>query len=81
MKYATGILRNSVGNVYGNFTPTARHSDGSNYTMADGHAKFFRPSAVTAGHENANSGDCGSVGIAATTSCSDNTVAATFNLL
>ncbi len=87
VQYATGILRNSDNNLDNNFTKTARHNDGANYTMADGHAKFFRPSAVSAGYENPTPGDCGSStsdsgsgGLAATTTCSDNTIAATFNV-
>ena len=86
VQYATGILRNSSGNTDNNFTANPRHSDGANYTMADGHAKFFRPSAVSAGHENSTPNDCGTPatetveGLAATTSCSDSTIAATFNV-
>jgi len=57
-----------------------RHQDGANYVMADGHAKFFLPGKVSGGALNsAAAGDCGSTGVAATTSCSK--VAATFNLL
>jgi prepilin-type N-terminal cleavage/methylation domain-containing protein/prepilin-type processing-associated H-X9-DG protein len=84
VKYATGYLRNSVGNANGNFTgPTGRHNNGANYVMADGHAKFFLPSAVAGGYENPTPGDCGSVSssLAATTTCPDNTIRATFNLL
>ncbi|MGI4791014.1 MAG: DUF1559 domain-containing protein [Janthinobacterium lividum] len=84
VKYATGYLRNSVNNANGNFAaPTGRHTDGANYLMADGHAKFFRPSAVSGGYENGTDGDCGSATstTAATTSCSDSTIAATFNIL
>ena len=87
LQYATGILRNSDNNGDNNFTPNPRHGDGANYTMADGHAKWFRSSAVSAGFANTTPGDCGSVandngtgGLAATTTCSDNTIAATFNV-
>jgi prepilin-type N-terminal cleavage/methylation domain-containing protein/prepilin-type processing-associated H-X9-DG protein len=88
VKYATGILRNSDNNGDGNFLIPPRHNDGSNYTMADGHTKFFRPSAVSAGFENSTPGNCGSAaidgstsgGLAATTTCSDSTIAATFNV-
>ena len=86
VQYATGILRNSAGNIDNNFTSTARHSDGANYTMADGHAKWFRSSAVSGGRENPTPGDCGTPatdsvkGAASTTTCSDNTIAATFNV-
>ena len=36
-----------------------RHTDGANYLMADGHAKWLRPSAVSAGANNTVSGDQG----------------------
>ena len=90
VKYATGYLRNSAGGANGNFAAaTGRHTDGSNFVMSDGHAKFFRPSAVSAGRENTVPGDCGTPapadasggGHAATTTCQDNTIAATFNIL
>ena len=83
VKYATGYLRNSVKNANGNFTgPTGRHNGGANYVMADGHAKFFPPAAVGAGYENPTAGDCGTVGATApTTTCTDSTIRATFNLL
>ena len=82
VQYATGYLRNSVQNQYNNFTgATGRHTDGSNYVMADGHAKWFRGSAVGGGYPNgAASGDCGSVGTAPTVDCSDSTISATFNI-
>lgn len=86
VQYATGILRNSAGNVDNDFTANPRHGDGANYTMADGHAKWFRSSAVSAGRENPTPGDCGTPasdsvhGMASTTTCSDNTIAATFNV-
>ena len=94
VKYATGTLRNSDNNGDGNFTTNPRHNDGANYTMADGHAKFFRASAVSGGYENPTPGDCGNAasdsynmggpgattGLAATTTCNDNSIAATFNI-
>ncbi len=39
---------------------TGRHSDGSNFLMADTHAKYFRPSQVSAGaNNNGMYGPCG----------------------
>ncbi len=82
VKYATGYLRNSVSNVNGNFTGVeGRHAGGAVYLLADGHAKFFRPSSVSGGYENFTPGDCGATGTAATTACADNTIVATFNIL
>ena len=84
-QYATGKLRNSRNDAISvaNF-PAARHSDGANYTMSDGHSKFFRPSAVSGGYPNSVPGDCGSNGggtfRASSVDCSDNTIAATFNI-
>ena len=80
VQYATGVMRNAAVNTNNNFTATPRHNDGANYTMADGHAKFFRPGAVSAGLENSKPGDCGGPELAATTSCGDSTIAATFNV-
>ena len=82
VKYATGYLRNSVGNANGNFSgPTGRHSDGAVYLMADGHAKYLRPNSVSGGYENPTAGNCGATPVASTTDCSDNTIVATFNIL
>ena len=84
--YVTGKLRNSRNDAISvaNFTPNARHNDGANYTMSDGHSKFFRPSAVSGGYPNSVPGDCGSNGVgtfrASTVDCADNTIAATFNI-
>ncbi len=91
VQYATGYLRNSENNANNDFTaPLGRHSDGANYVMADGHAKWFRGSNVSAGQTNTVLGDCGTAtpsgantnlgGLAATTTCSDNTIRATFNI-
>ena len=95
MRYACGYLRNSLPTATpadtGNFVaPTGRHTDGSNFLMADTHAKFFRPSAVSAGGSFASPGGCGGVydttgqysngATAAATDCGDNTIAATFSL-
>jgi prepilin-type N-terminal cleavage/methylation domain-containing protein/prepilin-type processing-associated H-X9-DG protein len=53
LKYATGIF-NGVTQNTGSFTgPDGRHTGGANYVMADGHAKFLRPSQVSPG-TNAN---------------------------
>ncbi len=84
--YATGKLRNSRNDAISvaNFSPTARHGDGANYTMCDGHSKFFRASAVSGGYPNGTPGDCGSNGTgnltASSVDCADSTIAATFNI-
>ena len=96
LKYATGYMRGSLpievpgGTSGGNFTgPLGRHTDGSNFLLADGHAKFLRPSAVSAGGANPGgpgyfcggpySAGSGNGANAATTSCADTTIQATFN--
>lgn len=84
VQYATGYLRNSYGATYNMFTAaTGRHNGGSNYVMADGHAKFFLGSMVSGGYPNSAAGDCGSLAnqTAATTTCSDSSIRATFNVL
>ena len=67
MTYACGYLRNSLPTATpadkGSFkAPTGRHTDGANFLMADTHAKFFRPSAVSAGGSFVTKAtDCGGV--------------------
>ena len=86
VQYATGYFRDSRtdANSRTQFTATPRHNDGANYTMCDGHSKFFRPSAVSGGYPGAPAGACGSGGdpgdLAATTDCPDSTIQATFNI-
>lgn len=91
VKFATGWLRNSLKS--GMFlATTGRHTDGANYLMADTHAKFFRPSAVSAGgtaktqtdadYTVTNNSTCGGFGsepCAAGTGYGDSTIAATFS--
>lgn len=95
VQYATGILRNSVGEAYNNFTALPRHTTGSNYLMADGHAKWMPSTAVSGGYRNTQAtnpayvaASCGGGAavdgtspFASTTDCSDNTIQATFNVL
>ena len=51
LKYATGWMANTV--RHDNYVAqTGRHTDGSNFLMADQHAKFIRPSSVSAGSSN-----------------------------
>jgi len=61
LKYATGILNGVTKAVGAYFSKDGRHQGGANYVMADGHAKAFRPSAVSpgsnAGSETANQVD------------------------
>jgi prepilin-type N-terminal cleavage/methylation domain-containing protein/prepilin-type processing-associated H-X9-DG protein len=48
LQYATGAFRNT--NWLGSFVSlTGRHQNGSNYVMADGHAKWLQCGAVSAG--------------------------------
>ncbi len=56
-KYVTGLFAGTAASA-GNFAKTAVHSDGANYTFTDGHAKWMRGDAVSAGWGNTNS-DCG----------------------
>jgi len=83
LKWATGYLRNSLtGAAQQDFTnATGRHQNGSNFLMADNHAKFLRPSAVSAGYVGGDATTCGVPYTAAGTSCSDSTIAATFSTL
>jgi len=98
MRYATGILRNDpastaiVGTAAGNaISGTGVHADGSNFLLVDGHAKWLRPTAVSAGlSNNIGSSDCtagqrlspagkAGPGYAAGTGCPDTSIVATFS--
>jgi len=58
LKYATGYMEYSVANGQFN-SPIGRHSGGSNFMLADGHAKWLRGGVVSAGRSNAKPGDPG----------------------
>ncbi|MBC8136929.1 MAG: DUF1559 domain-containing protein [Fibrella sp.] len=88
LKMATGYFRNTAAVDYPRFLkPLGRHSEGSNYLLADGHAKWSTGSAVSAGVSNTAEKDCNAayfafgdgVPIAAGTGCSI-AIAATFSL-
>ncbi|MDR3709813.1 MAG: DUF1559 domain-containing protein [Capsulimonadaceae bacterium] len=90
---ATGCFRNnidpaagvcdsaSLGGWFGQYQLPGRHNAGACYVMADGHAKWFMPTQVSAGAPSLASGvsSCGSSGTAAATGCGDPTIAATFS--
>ena len=84
--YATGYFRDSRTDAVSRkqFTANPRHTDGANYSMCDGHSKFFRANSVSGGYPGAKAGSCGSGGdpgdLAATTDCPDSTIQATFNI-
>jgi prepilin-type processing-associated H-X9-DG protein len=98
--YDTGVLRNDQNGSGGQIAPPThhhltsfgRHTNGSNYVMADGHVKFLLPTQVTGGYAggvpsgiSANpSNFCVSNSywyMPAGTQCSDPTIAATFSTL
>jgi prepilin-type N-terminal cleavage/methylation domain-containing protein/prepilin-type processing-associated H-X9-DG protein len=62
-QYATGVFYNVTGAAVGAgqryAALTGRHTDGSNYEFADGHVKWLRPSAVSAGQDNVTPNDPG----------------------
>ncbi|MDR3708917.1 MAG: DUF1559 domain-containing protein [Capsulimonadaceae bacterium] len=83
VEYATGYPKDMsscwYGDTYGYATytgPLGRHNGGACYLMADGHAKWFMGTQVSAGSNNGTSGDC--TGVAANTGCA--TIAATYSL-
>jgi len=89
LQLATGYFKNTPSGDYSKYlAPTGRHTDGSNFLMADTHAKWLRGAAVTAGSSDPTSTDCNTGGtkdgngvpIAAGPDCSDSTIAATFSL-
>jgi prepilin-type N-terminal cleavage/methylation domain-containing protein/prepilin-type processing-associated H-X9-DG protein len=82
---ATGYLRGVQSVDYPRYAKSVgRHSEGANYLMADTHAKFYRPSTVSPGSNNATSGNCGGtldgngIPMAASTTCPS--VGVTFSL-
>ena len=99
-RMATGILRSdpttamTVGTTYPGqpLAATGAHTDGSNFLLADGHVKWLRPSAISAGANNTvSSSDCtagqglnpvgtAGNGIAAGTGCGDSNIAGTFSI-
>ncbi|MDR3708960.1 MAG: DUF1559 domain-containing protein [Capsulimonadaceae bacterium] len=76
---ATGYLRNSTANSAFFTGPLGRHSNGSNYIMADGHVKWLMPANVYAGSAASLPSDCANGARAAGTACSDTTISATFS--
>jgi prepilin-type N-terminal cleavage/methylation domain-containing protein/prepilin-type processing-associated H-X9-DG protein len=50
LKYATGILNGITVDTGSFLARDGRHTGGANYVMADGHAKFLRPTQVSPGH-------------------------------
>jgi len=91
-RYATGVpsgaLLSEVGTANGQFASlTGRHTDAAIYLMCDGHAKFIRPEAISAGGANTMDGDCGTfpghpaaVGMAASADCSAPGLVATYSV-
>ncbi len=47
----TGYWAGTASNA-GKFNKIARHSDGANYALADGHAKWFSPGSISSGNDN-----------------------------
>ena len=92
LSYATGYMNysstDSINGVPNFQAATGRHTDGSNFLMADTHAKFLRPMSVSAGQSYTVPNQyytCGSVyapggANAASSQCSDKTIVATFNI-
>ena len=57
IQYVTGRLSNSDNDVLADdFAPEGRHRAGANYLLADGHAAFAAPGAVSAGSNAPNPG-------------------------
>ncbi len=92
LKYATGYMQYSstdATNGTPSFqAPTGRHTDGSNFLMADTHAKFLRPMSVSSGGTYTVPNQyyaCGGLyapggANAASSQCTDSSIVATFNL-
>ena len=76
---AAAIRNGALSNVTPNLAinpydkPTGRHTDGSNFEFADGHVKWLRGSAISAGGNNTVVGDAGTSGPTDMTSATDPT--------
>ena len=73
LQYATGVMSWSNNDQY--FTaPFGRHSNGANFVLADGHAKWMMPAQVVVGTTQTSATYCGPTQLtywaAAATSCS-----------
>jgi prepilin-type N-terminal cleavage/methylation domain-containing protein/prepilin-type processing-associated H-X9-DG protein len=86
IQYATGYIRDLAAspNLAPYNAPLGRHNSGSNYLMADDHAKWLMGTQVSGGYlNNQYVGDCATSNIngkAANTQCTDQTLAATFSI-
>jgi prepilin-type N-terminal cleavage/methylation domain-containing protein/prepilin-type processing-associated H-X9-DG protein len=66
VKYATGVFSLTPGANYWSFYPYqggGRHSGGSNFVLADGHAKWLRGGTITAGWDNPTAGNAGGTSV------------------
>jgi len=97
LKWASSPMRNSgaTATTLGTYASIhGRHTEGSNFVFADGHAKWMRGENVSAGKDYAgaygagdgNASNCGWIGspdntLAAETECSDQSIKATFGIL
>ncbi len=69
-QYATGVFPNVTNTASSPYLAlTGRHSDGSNFLLADGHVKWLRATSVSAGHDNATAGDGGGTGASSSGGC------------
>jgi prepilin-type N-terminal cleavage/methylation domain-containing protein/prepilin-type processing-associated H-X9-DG protein len=55
LQYSTGYMLNSSKLATTFAAPTGRHTDGSNFAFEDGHVKWLRSAAVSAGDDQYNS--------------------------
>lgn len=90
--YATGVPSGArladIGTATGDFTAqTGRHTGGSVYAFADGHAKYLRATSISSGGENSADGTCGSfpgyattVGNAASPDCNATGLVGTYSV-
>lgn len=65
-------------------TTTGIHTDGSNFAFCDGHVKYLLSSHVSGGGNNPNANDCGGgdggkAGLAASVTCGDPAIVATYS--
>jgi len=57
IKFATGYFNGETADLGSFLKPKGRHTDGSNFVMADGHAKWLRATMVSPGRNATRDGD------------------------
>jgi prepilin-type processing-associated H-X9-DG protein len=58
VRYVTGYFSNTSSGGQAAFTTDARHNNGANYALCDGHVKWLKGDSVSEGFNNPTKGSC-----------------------